>query len=74
MKVTIDENEKKSSAKYPFIGKSTKSNLIALFTEPGKGIVLEPGENAMWLKGEYCEDIFMDNFVPFKGIIELTND
>lgn len=74
MKVIVDEKSKTQEVKYPFIGKSIRSNLIALFIEKGKGVVLEPGENDMWSLGSYCDDFFMDNFKPFGGRITLENE
>lgn len=61
-----------SSIKYPFIGIRLENNLIILFHDCEKGIVLDRG-NSSFREGHYAINWAMHCFVPFQGSVTITN-
>lgn len=60
------------SPKYPFVGISLETNLIVLFHENYKGIVLNRGISG-YKDGHYSTAWAMHCFVPFEGSVTLSN-
>lgn len=58
----------------PFLGISTKDNLIVLFTERRKGVVLRSDNDIFHKQFSYREDWIDSSFIPFNGTITLSND
>lgn len=70
MKTVVDNYP--SSIKYPFIGIRLENNLIILFHDYEKGIVLNPGSSSFQY-GYYSINWAMRCFVPFEGSVTITN-
>ncbi len=71
MKVTIKNENKSSEIKYPCLMHSDSYDTTVLFSSYHCGIVIKS-------KYDYCdpysESWDMDNFTPFTGTVELSND
>lgn len=67
------QNESKIST-FPCIGSTKNDNLIVLFHENEKGIVLYSiAPPSIWKIGGYYTDLNMNEFRLYNGTIELSN-
>lgn len=55
---------------YPCILRSKTTGQVVAFEQLGKGMALSKGYHKT---GSIAEDWIMDSFVPYNGIIELSN-
>lgn len=70
MKTVVDNQP--SSVKYPFIGICLENNLIVLFHDYEKGIVLNHGRSP-YEDGYYSTSWVMTSFIPFQGSVTIAN-
>ena len=73
MKVTVEPQEKAKDIKYPCLMQGSTYNIV-LFSEDGKGVLLQRGtfNNDLKIGEETSWD--MNFFKPYNGKITLEND
>lgn len=72
VKVKVNESEEELTKKYPCLMKSDKG-LVVLFYEAGVGTVIVPGKS-MYEIGNHLKKWADDQFKPFHGTVELSNE
>jgi hypothetical protein len=70
----IDKERGQENFEYPFLGKSTLDGKIVYFYEHGKGVVLHPGNDRIFCKGEHYDCFSMNLYEKLKGKVILEND
>ena len=68
---TLGKNEE-STSRYPYIGKHTGMDLIIMFTDDSKGVVIYSDEDDHYV-GECIEDINENGFEIYNEPITVRN-
>lgn len=70
MKVEVKRQPEQKALPFPKLMKYNNGDLIVLFTEKEKGVVINSIDD--FRIGTYAEDWIMDSFRDFKGSITIT--
>ncbi len=75
MKSVLKFNEKETSENiYPYLGIFAEDrDFVVLFTRENTGIVVQSNKSANYPIGDYSTAWNEKTFVPFEGIVELSN-
>lgn len=69
--IEVNKNLGKTGVTYPKLMQSTKTDVVVLFTKPGKGMVVV--STPRFYMGEYSETWDMDFFANYQGTLTLEN-
>ena len=73
---TTNNNPNNSNYDFPILMMLPEKGMIVMFNGESSGIVVKKGESVTYelSVGVYAEDWDISSFVPFNGVVELTNE